>query len=155
MQELRKSWEFLVLLIVASVLVTTVLTRVWPMRLDAERAHVAAVTGNLRAALGMRITALVLSGEIAALEQVEGSNPFSWYESPPANYRGEVEADGAIPAGEGIWYFDQSGRCVVYRPRFPEAFAGARRLRFKVHPIPRTRPGTQGALGNFELGALK
>lgn len=120
----RSRWlELAVAVALLGLLVWFAIDRIWAIRVAAERAGVEQAVGSLRNAVGVAAFQRSATHGLAGIAALDGANPMALLERAPASYVGEREGSGAEDAAPGSWYFDRRRRALVYRPRFPEAFA--------------------------------
>ncbi len=104
------AFEFVVALIVISVLAAALLDRAHYYKEMAEKAAMESTARLIKTGLQLRLAELIIAnrqGEAAALER---EDPILWLEKKPANY------GGAYPEfpDPGTWYFDANERQLVY-----------------------------------------
>ena len=130
--------EFLIVIIIISVLLVAAVDRLLRLRYDAERAMVQSVIAAMRSGLYVEFAASAAGGQSARIDSAAGSNPMLRLAEKPDGYAGEFY--GADPAlfEPGSWYFDKRDQAIVYLVRFPEQFVtslgGPARVRLRVEP---------------------
>ncbi|QOC23833.1 prepilin-type N-terminal cleavage/methylation domain-containing protein [Wenzhouxiangella sp. AB-CW3] len=115
--------ELIIVIILVVALFLVAMQRLFPLRGDAEAAHVTSVTGTLRSALGMEAAARVVREGLPAIIELEAGNPMQLLAERPDNYLGELSTPDDVPPG--YWYFDNSANVLGYRVRFPQYLEGA------------------------------
>jgi hypothetical protein len=143
---LRRDLSRLELAVVCAVLVVLLwvaIDRISAVAESAERAHVSATVDNLRAALMLRATTLLVRGDLDAIARLQSGNPIFAGAIAPPNYVG-VLAAADVPSGERrIWFFDPLRRLLVYR--FADYWigggSGARERAFRVRLLYDDRDG--------------
>jgi len=133
-------FEFLIVMLIVSILGVAVLERLFIYREIAEKVAVEQTVGTIRSALHLQLATYIVrerQGEIPGLTRV---NPMSWLAEKPYNYAGEYfdPKPGDIAAGN--WYFDMRNRYLVYLVQNGESFVPAREgapkwLRYQVRMI--------------------
>jgi hypothetical protein len=111
--------ELIAIAVLISTLVVTAVSKIWELRVVAEKTGLETLIGTLRSTLGMQLVAHVAKHGAKGLEQYHHSNPLDYLKEPPTNYLGEFEAGPSEPV-EGAWYFDTSEAALVYHVRFAE-----------------------------------
>lgn len=127
--------ELVLVILLISILGLIAIDRVLDYRVDAERAMIKTVVGNIRSALGLEIAERVLRNRSNTINSLQNSNPIALLAQPPANYIGEVTDDSQVQQ-KGVWYFNTSDSALVYRVRFGKYLKtdlpGPPRVRHKV-----------------------
>ena len=130
--------EFLIVIVIISVLLVVAIDRLLVLRFEAERATVQTVIGALRSALYIEFAAAAARGEIKRMDAARGSNPMAHLAEKPEGYIGEFYGPDPAVFEPGTWYFDLRDRALVYLVRFPQEFvtplSGPPRLRVMVEP---------------------
>lgn len=108
---------------IIAILITVAGTKLWGLQVDAERVAMEQVVGNLRSALGINVASHLVTGDMAGMQSLEGSNPMDRLAEVPNNYLGTVNGNMANTAG-GAWYFDTRSRALIYRVRNADYFRG-------------------------------
>ncbi|HYW92156.1 MAG TPA: hypothetical protein VFA95_06830 [Gammaproteobacteria bacterium] len=120
-QRQRRMLEFALVVIVIGLVVAVLIDRVQKVMVEAERASVVEVVGQLRAALGMQVAKLVAEGDTRRLARLQGGNPMQLMARPPASYAGTVTGpDSNLKPGH--WYYDPKTHALRYRVRRPDVF---------------------------------
>ena len=129
-------FEFVVVVILISILASIALNRMWSWRHESERMLIKTVTGNIRSALGLQTAQLALDNKLNLLPTLAGSNPFSLLAQKPTNYLGELSEDDEASRQPGNWYFSKEQQAIVYILKHPENFQtsldGIPRVRLKI-----------------------
>ncbi len=112
------------LAILILIFVTVATIKIWEVRVAAERVGVLHTLGNLRSAIGLKLSKMVIQEGMAALTQLDHSNPMQLWNPPPSNYLGEFTTSEA-PDTQGAWYFDLEQQILVYRVRFGDHFSSS------------------------------
>ncbi|MDZ7803405.1 prepilin-type N-terminal cleavage/methylation domain-containing protein [Thiohalophilus sp.] len=130
--------ELVLVILIISILGIAAIDRLLEYRVDAERAMVRTVVGNLRSALGMEVAKRVARDRIRTINNLENSNPFALLAQPPENYIGEIEDESRV-VENGVWYFDTGTSALVYRIRFADYFRsplpGPARVRYRIELV--------------------
>lgn len=116
MQDIRL-FKFIILATLILIFIAVATTKIWELRIAAERVGVAHTLGSLRSALGMKLGEAIMEEGVAALARLHHSNPMLLWNPPPSNYLGEFHNEQA-PETEGAWYFDSDLRTLNYRLLF-------------------------------------
>jgi len=131
--------EFVVVIILISILGIIALNSMWSWRIEAERTMIKSVAGNIRSALGLETANLALQNKLHQLPSLSGSNPVLFLAQPPAEYIGVHVDSSAKTQQPGIWYFNPLQKALVYTIRYSEGFKtplkGQPRVRFRVKLI--------------------
>lgn len=109
-------FEFIVLVVIASVLGIGLAERLSYYQELAEKTVMEATVRNMRSGLLMRRAELLMQENVAETAKLLHQNPITWLETPPLNYVGELSAERAQTVPPGSWYFDTSARELVYLP---------------------------------------
>ncbi len=155
--------ELVVVIILISILGMVALDRFWSLRVAAEHATVAQVTGNIRSALGLEVVRYALDNRLADLPRLDGSNPMLLLAQTPIGYIGETSMAPARIT-EGSWYFDPGTKTLNYRVNYRKNFDGPReefpRIRWRITFVYRDRNHNQrfdpglDAIGGLDLVRL-
>lgn len=114
--------EMVIAITLVVLLYVTMLEKLLPLRGDAEAANVATVVGTLRSAIGIEVAALLVDGDLTAIEGLAGRNPITLLAEVPENYLGEVAGVDPANLPPGYWYFDSASRELVYLVQFGDYF---------------------------------
>ncbi len=128
--------EFLVVVILISIIGAVVLNRMWSWRYEVERTHILTVVSNIRSVLGLQTAELASRGQLSQLPRLAGSNPFTLLKKTPKSYLGELSKDDPKTQQPGIWYFDRQTKILTYTIKYSENFRstlkGQPRVRFMI-----------------------
>ena len=131
--------ELVVVICLISILFVFAVNRLLKLEVEAERVSVQQTLGILQSALAMEIAAHVARDTLPELDRLIGSNPMDLLADVPVNYLGEIEKPRAGKIESGTWYFDKTGRILVYRVRNSEylrtSLKGPARIRIKIVPV--------------------
>lgn len=118
--------ELLLVAALVIILFATAIENLLPLRGDAERAAVEATTASLRSAVAMEAMRRTVSvAGLAAVEAMDGQNPFDWLATPAGNFAGAFDGTGHADVAPGSWGFDAESGTIFYRVRYPEYFDGS------------------------------
>ncbi len=130
--------ELVLVILIISILGIAAIDRLLEYRVDAERAMVQTVVGNLRSGLGLEVAKRVARDEIRTINNLQNSNPIALLAQPPENYIGEIEDESRV-FENGVWYFDTNTSALVYRIRFADYFRsplpGPARVRYRIELV--------------------
>lgn len=130
--------ELVLVILIISILGIAAIDRLLEYRVDAERAMVQTVVGNLRSALGMEVAKRVARDRIQTINNLQNSNPIALLAQPPENYIGEITDESRVSEA-GVWYFDTENSALVYRIRFSDYFRtslpGPARVRYRIELV--------------------
>lgn len=115
-------FRLLILAILILIFITVAISKIWELRIAAERVGVLQTYGSLQSAVGIKVSERVIHEGIGALVALDRSNPMQLLDPPPVNYLGEFPSREA-PLAPGIWYFDTEQKLLVYRVRFSDYFS--------------------------------
>lgn len=105
--------ELTIVVIIISLLVAIAIDRLLKLQVQAERAAMQGVLGNLQSAMALTISEHIARDRIAALRQYVHSNPMALLASPPINYLGSFRNAPAHPEGAS-WWFEQNSNSLAY-----------------------------------------
>jgi prepilin-type N-terminal cleavage/methylation domain-containing protein len=130
--------EFVVVLVVVSIISAILLDRVKFYQEHAEKATMEATAAAIQAGLHLRMAGYLASGHDREIGRLANENPVEWLARKPANYAGAFDSIGAAEqVSEGSWYFDLSDRTLVYRVRYGRAFvpdeSGKKEVRYRAN----------------------
>lgn len=139
--------ELVAVVVVVSILFLAVSSRLWALRVDAERVAMMQVLGTLNSAIGIKLADCIVRSDMGSVQVLAGSNPMDLLAKVPENYVGAVDdSKTEVPAGN--WYFDTASRSLVYRVKYADGFtggpAGMPRARFALHLVVEHIPGYGG-----------
>lgn len=134
--------EFVVAILLLSLLGVVLLDRVSLYQEQAEKASMEQMVASLRSALRLQIVDRMLNGRQGQAKLVD-DNPMHWLIGSPANYLGERfgPVAGSVPGGH--WYFDLRDKTLVYvvaGRHFVADSAGRKEVRFQVRPVWSIKP---------------
>lgn len=115
-------FRLVILAILILIFISVAISKIWELRIAAERVGVLQTLGSLRSAVGIKVSELVIHDGITAIGKLHHSNPMQLWSPPPINYLGEFSTSDA-PLEPGIWYFDTDQKLLVYRVRFIDYFS--------------------------------
>jgi hypothetical protein len=111
-------------------------SRIWELRVAAEKTGMAQTLASIQSALGIQLAAIVVREGIEGIVRLEGSNPMELLDSQPFNYLGELNNPEPGSIHGHTWYFDTTQRLLVYRVLYDDYFDseldGAPRARFQL-----------------------
>ncbi len=129
-------FEFVVAVILVSILVGVAANRISLIHGRYEAAAMAGVLGSLRSALGIALAARIVDKHNGSIAALDGCNPFDLLARRPENYGGVVDKPQPSSLQPGYWYFDSASGEVIYRVReaawFKGSLPGPARARFRV-----------------------
>lgn len=135
-------FEFLVAVVLISLLGVVLLDRLALYQEQAEKAAMQQMISNLRSTLRMKIADRLLNGRQDQRALVD-DNPMDWLIGKPSNYLGERfgPAPGSVPGGH--WYFDLRDKTLVYvvaGQHFTPKHGGQNEVRFQVRRVSGGKP---------------
>ena len=107
-------FELAVVAVVVGILAAMLLKRVLFYLEAAERVAAQQVAGTLRSALNLQVARLMVKGREREIAGLAAQNPMDWLAQKPGNYRGEFYGPTPDQIGLGNWYFDRTGKKLVY-----------------------------------------
>ena len=129
--------EFIVVLVVVSIISAILLDRVKFYQEQAEKTTMEATAAAIQAALHLRMAGYLASGEDPAVQRLARENPMDWVARRPENYAGAFDPLAARALPDGTWYYDLSDRTLVYRVHYGRAFEpdaqGRKEVRFRAN----------------------
>ena len=134
--------EFLVVVMLVSLLGGVLLYRVLLYQEQAEKASMELMAGSLRNALRLKIADRLLHGLPGQAALID-DNPMDWLIGAPANYLGERFGPASGSVSGGNWYFDLRDKTLVYvvaSSHFAANPAGRKEVRFQVRSASRIQP---------------
>jgi prepilin-type N-terminal cleavage/methylation domain-containing protein len=144
--------ELVVVVIIISIAAVIALQHLMAVRVDAERAAITRMVGNLRSGIGMHVARSVLDDNWAAIAALDGANPMALMAQVPDSYLGELSAPDPSTVAAQRWYFDSGQGLLVYRVQFGEYFESTldtpARARFKLKLLYADKNGN----GRFDRG---
>jgi len=118
--------ELVVVVVIIAFLMVIAISRLLALQVDAERVAMESVLGTLRSAIGMKVAHHIVQNDIRGLRSLVGSNPMDRLAETPHNYLGALNGVDPLSLEDGNWYYDQSGRALVYLVRNKTYFSGGR-----------------------------
>jgi general secretion pathway protein G len=103
-------FEFVIALIIISVLATVLLSRLGYYKEMLEKAAMEATLRNIKTGLQVQLAELIVTNRQSQAARLENEDPLQWLDEKPLNYGGSYRA----PPVAGTWYFDQGSRELVY-----------------------------------------
>lgn len=151
--------ELVVVIAIIAVLSVVAITRLWQMQVDAERVAMEQVLGSLRSALGIKVASYFVQNDAAGVRSLIGTNPMDRLSEVPKNYLGALTGANPETIAGGSWYFDASGRFLVYRVRNQDYFRGGQgtpaRARFTIRVVYEERSRGRSEVAGVTLVALE
>ena len=114
--------ELVVVIIIISGLLYFAFDRLLKLEVQAERASMAQVIGNINSALAMVISKHIAQGNITGLNKYIDSNPMDLMAQTPPSYLGSFSGQPPQLAKGQAWYFDQQAHSLVYVTGSPQYF---------------------------------
>jgi prepilin-type N-terminal cleavage/methylation domain-containing protein len=129
--------EFVVVVVVVSIMSAVLLERVKFYQEHAEKATMEATAAAVQAGMHLRMAGYLAAGRIREVQLLTTQNPIDWLARKPDNYAGAFDRLGAEEVPEGSWYFDLSDKTLVYRVRYGRAFVsdadGSKEVHYRAH----------------------
>lgn len=151
--------ELVVVIAIIATLSVFALTRLWQIQVDAERVAMEQVLGSLRSALGIKVASYFVQNDAAGVRSLLGTNPMDRLSEVPKNYLGALNGANPQTIAGGSWYFDVSGRFLVYRVRNQDYFRGGlgtpARARFTIRVVYEERSRGRNEIAGATLVALE
>ena len=125
-------FELAICVAILAILSSVLLQRLQFYQEQVERVAMEQVVVALRAGLHAKLASLYIgNGDTSSLA---GQNPMDWLSRKPNNYLGEFYSPGLQEVAAGNWYFDRSGKILVYLLIHGNLFQSneLKRLKFKV-----------------------
>lgn len=119
-------FEFAVTVMIFGVLAAALLIRLNAIQAEVERTEVDLTIRNIRAGIQLAIGERIMRGEEHRLGELAQASPIDFL-----GHRPRAFADGPEAEISGQWAYDPVRRELAYLPRLPEAFDGARELRWR------------------------
>src|SRR5438045_2255799 len=98
--------EFIVVLVIISIVAAVLLDRVKFYQEHAEKTTMEATAATIQAALHLRMAGYLALGRDRDVAGLVGENPMDWLARKPNNYAGAFDRMGADELPDGIWYYD-------------------------------------------------
>lgn len=129
-------FEFLVRVIIVTLLGTVLLERLLYYQEYAEKTVMEANLTSMRSGLRWRVAELMIQNRNGEIVDLLKENPVHWLEQPPPDYQGEIGPGEAEAADRDGWFFDPFRHELVYKPRLHRHFRvgleGRALIRFRV-----------------------
>ena len=110
--------EFIVVIILLSILSVLLLNRVEKWESEIERKHIIGVSTNIQSALNVKIAQLAMQGKLEQLNTLSKINPLELLASKPANYLGEKNKISPSINQKGTWFYYLPNRILVYNLQY-------------------------------------
>jgi len=133
-------FEFFIAAGVIGLIAAVLLDRLLDYQAYAERTAMEVTVVNMRSGLRLRVAELMTQDRMPEVGKLVNENPVRWLETPPPNYLGELAHPVPKTLEQGNWYFDTTGRELVYLPRSDRFFMAPRdgrkeAMRFQVMSV--------------------
>jgi general secretion pathway protein G len=131
-------FEFIVVIIIISILIEETLRRVPFYQEQAEKTVMEQTVAGMQSALVMRTGSLMAQGAAreAGMSKLASENPINWLQQKPQNYAGEFFDPSTGAVKPGSWVFDLKSHDLIYVPSRNEYFTpgtdGQKWVRFHV-----------------------
>lgn len=109
--------ELAVVLVIVSVLLWVIGTRIFGIQRFAEQVATEQAVGALQSALGTKFAEYYVRGETKRIEALAASNPMDNLARVPKTYLGALRQPKPATIQGGHWYFDAGKRVLVYQVR--------------------------------------
>ena len=119
-------FEFSVIVAVFGILAAALAVRLIALQAEAERTEVDLTVQNIRTGIEQAVAEYVMRGEEQRIIEISQASPIDFLQIPP-----DGTAAASVANSSAQWAFDPVRRELIYRPRSPEAFAGATELRWR------------------------
>ena len=103
-------FEFVVVLIIISVLAAVLLNRLGYYKEMLEKAAMDATLRNIKTGLQVKLAELIVTNRQSQASRLESEDPLEWLDEKPLNYGGSYRS----PSNVGTWYFDAGTHELVY-----------------------------------------
>lgn len=103
-------FEFVVVLIIISVLAAVLLNRLGYYKEMLEKAAMDATLRNIKTGLQVKLAELIVTNRQSQASRLESEDPLKWLDEKPLNYGGSYRS----PSNAGTWYFDAGTHELVY-----------------------------------------
>ena len=133
-------FEFLIVIMIISMLGVVALDRLLYYRVVAEKTVVEQTVGTIRSALHLQLANYLVRDRARDIPALSRDNPMNWLAEKPPNYVGEYFDPKPGDIAVGNWYFDMRNRYLVYLVKNGEYFVPAREgapkwVRYRVKMI--------------------
>lgn len=109
--------EFVVALLITSLLMLFLYLRVENMAEDVERVSFEGVQSNLQAQITLKVAYWYAVQKETDAEVIEKTNPITLVQHRPSNYAGELSSDELKQAAAEHWYFVTDKQWLVYKAK--------------------------------------
>ena len=151
--------ELVIVIAIIATLSAIALTKLWQVQVQAEQVAMEQVLGGLRSALGIKVASYFVQNDVAGVRTLLGTNPMDRLSEVPKNYVGSLTGADPDTIAGGSWYFDASGRVLVYRVRNQDYFRGGMsapaRARFTIRVVYEERGRGRNEIAGVTLVALE
>ena len=131
--------ELTVVVIIISGLLYVAIDRLLKLEVQAERASLQQLIGNINSALAMVISKHIAVGDIPGLRRYIDTNPMDLLAQTPSTYLGSFPARPPHLDKGVRWYFDQTRHALMYVTGNPEYFTSEGpengQIGFKIMPV--------------------
>lgn len=145
-------FELVVVIIIISALLAFAFDRLLKLQVQAERASMEQVIGNIKSALALTIGKHIATDTIPGLRKYLDTNPMDLLADTPQTYLGSFRGQPPKLAKGVNWYYDQTSRTLVYVTANPAYFhsEGPEKnvIQFKILPV----YDDNNANGRFDAG---
>lgn len=129
--------ELIIVIVIASILMSVFLDRVWYYQEMAEKTAMQEDAGAIQSALTLQHGKNYVRGNQGGINLLATENPVKWLQAPPRNYAGEFYDPSPIKLVPGSWIFDLKARELVYvldqSQHFVPGKDGEKWIRFRVN----------------------
>lgn len=137
-------FELVVVIAIASVMVTILLNRLWYYQEVAEKTAMEMTLMNMRSGLRLRIADLMMQDRMSEAAQLTQENPITWLETLPLNYRGQMAGLNPTAMIPGSWYFDAGRQELVYQVQHDRFFKSGEENTIRFHVTAVKHPRQDG-----------
>jgi len=145
-------FELVVVIIIIAGLLTIAFDRLLKLEVQAERAAMEQVIGNIKSALALTISKHIATDNIPGLRKFIDTNPMDLLAETPQTYLGSYAGQPPKLAKGVNWYYDQASQTLVYVTGNPQYFhsEGPEKsvTRLKILPVYDDNNGN----GRFDAG---
>ena len=145
-------FELAIVLVIVSVLLWVVGTRIFHIQVFAEQAATEQVIGSLQSGLGMKVAEYFVKGDTKRIEALEASNPMDSLAQVPKNYLGVLRQPKPATILGGHWYFDAGSRVLVYQVRNADWLEGGARNPARLRWVVRLQYEDRNGNKTFDPG---
>ena len=115
-------FELVVVIIIIAGLLAFAFDRLLKLEVQAERAAMEQVIGNLKSAIALTISKHIATDDIPGLRNYIESNPMDLLAETPQTYRGSFPGEPPKLAKGVNWYYDEASQSLVYVTGNPQYF---------------------------------